>query len=104
MAPRKHKALDPNHSSRPSALTNDPYAMTSLLGNVGDNISPAPGQLDISTVSEMAGIRQIGMPEMVTQGPNNDLAHLRSRFPFMPVVPLMGQYVSCFLPVAGTPD
>lgn len=104
MAKKKNAELNPNQTSKPSAVTNDPYAMPSLLGNVGDNISQGPGQLDISTVSEMAGIRQIGSPEMVTQGPNNDLMHFRSRFPFVPVLPLLGQYASVFLPNPNVAD
>lgn len=100
----KHKELNPNSNPKPSAPTNDPYAMASLLAGAGDNLSPGAGQLDLSTVTEMAGIHQFGMPEIVPQGPNNDLAHLRSRFPFVPIIPIMGQYASVFLPISGVAD
>lgn len=101
---RKQIVFDPNNGPFPSSPGNNPYALPFLAAGVGDNLSPAPGMMDVSTVTEMAGIAQINEPEMVPQGPNNDLAMLRSRFPFVPILPMQGQLAAIFLPTALLAD
>jgi hypothetical protein len=95
----------PNQSPAPSQVHNTPQ-VSPLMGLGGSDhlIEPSPGNLDLSTVDEMAGMRVSGIGDIPMQGPTNDLAILRALFPFLPILPLQAHVAAVWLPTAGTPD
>lgn len=98
------KPLQPNQTPFPNSPIDDPYRYTSFLAGKGTYLEPVEGQLDVSTVDELAAVKQIGMPELTPQGPITDLAWLRARFPFIQIMPLFTQFTSVFLPTANLAD
>lgn len=94
-----------NNDPFPALPWNNPHVVPILgLGDTDHKISPHPGTLDLTTVDNNAGVHVQGIGDVTPQGPNNDLAFLRSRFPFLPIMPFPNNVAGVFLPVALTPD
>lgn len=89
--------LTPNQSPYPSSITNTPE-FAALLSSPGAVMS-------IGTVKEEAAIAAPDGSTLYTpRGPINDLMSLRQRFPFLPILPLMGEGVAVFLAAGVAQD